>query len=150
MQAVKKTASIHHIRKQEVRAAQSERTIVTTYYVDGNKNMATRVNRAKSAHNAVMLATGHMRNNDYEALLCEVWDELLNEVLTVIKRDVTGALSTVDYYDPVTGQPIKEQPWKKKLNKFFPNVFIRNADGSERQLTLDEFRGIYSAMSAKP
>lgn len=150
MQAVKKTASIHQLRKQEVRALTTQRHIVTKYFVDGKKNLVSRENRAKNADNAVKLATGHMRANDYDALVCEVWDELLNLVLTVITRDVTGALMVMDYVDPITGKPITEQPWKRKLKRMFPNLFIRNDDGSERNLTLNEFREIYNAMQPQP
>lgn len=145
MKNVKKTKTIQQMRKSEAAALISERNIVTTYYTDSTRAFATKVNRAKNASRAVMLATGHMRDNDYEALVCEVWDENLNEVLTVIVRDVTGALSVMDYYDTATGQPIKEQPWKKKLQKHFPNLFIREDDGKERNLTLEEFRGVYHA-----
>lgn len=149
MTAVKKTATIHQLRKTEVKAQDSGRTIVTTYYVDGNKNLCARVNRAKSADNAVRLATGHMRTNDYGALVCEVWDEMLQMVITVITRDITGALSVKDYIDPVTGKVIEEQPWKRKLKRMFPNIFIREENGTERSLTLDEFRSIYQAMQPK-
>lgn len=149
MQAVKKTASIHQLRLQEVRAQDSGRTIVTKYFVDGTKSLSAKVNRAKNADRAVMLATGHMRSNDYSAMLCEVWDELLNEVLTVITRDVTGALHVMDYYDTKTGKRIQEQPWKRKMHRLFPNLFIRTEDGGERKLTIDEFRNIYAALQVK-
>ncbi len=150
MQAVKKTASIHKLRRIEAKAADSGRTIVTTYYVDNGKALITKVNRAKNADRAVQFATGHMRNNDYDALYCEVWDEMLNEVITVLSRDFTGALSVMDYYDTATGKKVREQPWKKKLQRLFPNVFVRENDGTERNLSLDEFRNIFAALQPKP
>ena len=149
MSAVKKTATIYQIRKSEAKAQVSGRHIVTKYFTDANKNMVTRENRAMSGHRAVMLAVGHMEMNDYDALLCEVWDESINEVLVVLTRDVTGALNIVRYRDPVTGKLIEQQPWKKKLNKLFPNIFIRDDDGHERKLNVDEFRTIYMAFKAK-
>ncbi len=149
MQAVKKTASIHQIRKTEAKAQQTGRTIVTKYFVDGTKNLLARENRAMSGHRAVMLAVGHMEADDYGALLCEVWDEVINEVLVVLTRDVTGALNVMRFRDPITGEVIEQQPWKKKLNRLFPNLFIRDADGRERKLNLEEFRNIYMAFQSK-
>lgn len=144
--AVKKTATIHKIRQAEVRAMDSGRTIRTVYYLNATKDHQTKVNRAKNAESAVRFALTHMRANDYDANVCEVWDESINQILVVISRDITGALSVADKYDFDTGLPIKQQPIKQKLKRMFPNLFIRDEDGSERNLEVDEYRQIYNAL----
>jgi hypothetical protein len=75
---------------------------IVSQYLYGHKE--TRVTRAKYASKAVPNAVMHMQMDDYQANVCQVWDESTGELHAVIKRNVKGAIYILFSRTPVRGQ----------------------------------------------
>lgn len=72
--------------------------IVTNYYgSSGAKVLQT--NRAINHDTAIDRAFSHMRANDYEAFVAEVFNELTSELYAVITHSVVGEIRTMFHYD---------------------------------------------------
>lgn len=82
-------------------AIQMTRSIMTQYK-QGHRQM--KVTRAKYASTSVPNAVMHMQMNDYEATVCEVWDETTGQLHAVIKRNVKGGINILFRGTPVRGE----------------------------------------------
>ena len=71
----------------------NSRNIKTVYYA-GSTAMSNVVKTTSSAYsfNAVPNAIRHLQTNEYEATLCEVYDENNGALHAVIKRSVKGEI----------------------------------------------------------
>lgn len=110
--------TLTQIRKSEANAIDTDRMIVTTYYENSKKLTIMRVIRSKHAHTAVPNVIKHMQRDDYNAMVAEVWDERINEVLITINGSIgTAGMNITYFYDPVTGEKLRPQPHARKVSE---------------------------------
>lgn len=68
--------------------ANPERPIRSVYYSDHRARHVVKTSRGKYARTAVPRAVDRMQVNDYQAVLCEVYDDSSGVLHAVIKRSV--------------------------------------------------------------
>ena len=75
---------------------------IVCQYLNGHKE--TKRTRARYASNAVPTAVMHMQFDDYDALVCQIWDETNGELHAVIKRTVKGSISILFKRQSIKGE----------------------------------------------
>lgn len=93
-----------HIAGRIKHAAFGTRPIRTDFFATQTRRKLLRVNRARYAFNAVPNAITHMQINEYDAQLCEVYDERTGKLFAQIKRGVNGALHIAYMCTPKRGE----------------------------------------------
>lgn len=145
---MKTNAQLQATRASEARAQTTLRQIKTTYYTDSTKNYAVltvrSMHRLTAARNCIRI----MEENHYGAMVAEAWDESRNEVLVIVKRNVLGDVKITRFFDPITGEKLRDQPhevklteaaYTKKLNKHLGDLVNAISDPVKRDKQLDLF-----------
>jgi hypothetical protein len=81
---------------------ETTRPVLTTYYEDLKAKKVVRRNRSSAPLRAMELCLRHMRRNNYDARLAEVYDETTGKLYGVMKRTADGQV-----------HPVFEEPLKK-------------------------------------
>ena len=90
------------MNKAEKKYREDHSRPIVSQYLYGHKEK--KVTRAKYASKAVPTAVMHMQMNDYDALVCQVWNEATGELHAVVKRSVKGNISILFNAVPVRGE----------------------------------------------
>lgn len=87
------------IRKKGRHAPKSKMNIIINYWGASGAGAPLKSNRAMNADTAIDRAFSHMRANDYEAFVAEVFNEVTGELLAVLTHSVVGEIRTMFHYD---------------------------------------------------
>jgi hypothetical protein len=77
----------------------NKKNIIINYWGASGAGVPLQSNRAKNPDTAIDRAFSHMRANDYEAFVAEVFNEVTGELLAVITHSVVGEIRTMFHYD---------------------------------------------------
>lgn len=72
-----------------------DRPIRSVYYSDFQARNAVKITRGKHPESMVLRCVDHMRHNNYEAVLAEVFDEDDGVLHAVIKRRINGDIEII-------------------------------------------------------
>lgn len=104
MNANRKTATVHHLPKAKDRYAavvklDTDRNIIVTYFVDGARNIVSRVSYYKYPRAAVMKATDYMSMDVYSAVVCQIYDDENGRLHTTLTYDGKGKVIVQHHVD---------------------------------------------------
>jgi hypothetical protein len=75
---------------------ENKRTVRSVYYGDYNGRKVVKITHGLHPESMVSNCIYHMRRNDYEALLAEVWDDDDGVLHAIVKCRISGELGIIE------------------------------------------------------